>query len=365
LSVCEIGEQLIGLLHLLYSLVSGASAAVLLLSNGDIMGISGIMTPLLHPFKALTTAADHWKLVYLGSFLLTVHFTVILLGDEAGRDGRLETSDDIPVASTIAHVLGGFLVGFGTKLGNGCTTGHGICGVSRLSKRSIVSVLTFAATGMATATMLTSPKTPWAESTRFLRTDSLPTVSKALGIAVTAAGVGLALVRQTGDATNNTTNNSPYQRKAYAAAVSGALFAVGLAVCGMTKKSKVHGFLDVGALYRSEGTFDPTLITVLGSAIFVSGLGYQYLWRQEKCQPACGCGWSIPTNTAIDAPLILGAALFGIGWGLTGLCPGPAVFAAAAGVVDVVLAWCPAFLVGTYLGLKAKGCGCPPKAKTL
>lgn len=326
------------------------------------MGCSGILSSLLNPLKSATTASEHWRLVFLGSFVLTVFFTTSLLGDT--KDDRLENAPDvIPVASTIAMCLGGFLVGLGTRLGNGCTTGHGICGMSRLSKRSLVSVCTFTACSMATAAALASPKTPWADRTSFLRSDSLPAVSKVLSMAVTAAALLLAMLRQTKpeDAT------SMHQEKVFGASASGALFAVGLAVSGMVKKSKVHDFLDLCSLCRSQGTFDPTLISVLGSANVISWLSYQYVWRRKHCTPACGSCWSIPSNTNIDVPLVAGAVLFGIGWGLTGLCPGPALYAAAAGVVDVVLAWFPAFLVGSYVGNHAKHylLRSPNKVKTL
>lgn len=348
----------------------GAAASLLLISNGDIMGFSGILLCLFNPVRSATQPTEYWKLVYLGSFVLTVALAVTFLKD-VGHDQRLESSRVVPVASTLAHVLGGFFVGLGTRLGNGCTTGHGICGLSRFSKRSMVSVLTFMATSMATAAALASPQTPWAQSTSFLRTDALPQVSPTLATLVRAAGLGLLVLSQTPTANDGSIRHH-HLRKSLGAAASGAIFAVGLTFSGMTKKSKVHDFLDVCSFCRGQGTFDPTLISVLCSAIFTSWLGYRYVGRRRRntageCQPLCGSSWSIPTGTEIDAPLVLGAGLFGIGWGLTGLCPGPAMYAAAVGVVDVVWAWFPAFLIGSYAGIQLKNgvwkdCG---KAKTL
>jgi uncharacterized membrane protein YedE/YeeE len=83
-----------------------------------------------------------WKLVFLSTFLMLSN-TVI--GAYFTNDERLGNDPSIPVISVYGYLLGGAFVGFGTRLGNGCTTGHGLCGLARLSKRSIVVVLTFMA----------------------------------------------------------------------------------------------------------------------------------------------------------------------------------------------------------------------------
>ena len=107
------------------------------------------------------------------------------------------------------------------------------------------------------------------------------------------------------------------------------------------------------------------LVAVMGSAILASWLSYQYVagWstirKPENClnSPAAlpeGTPFCAPTNTQLDAQLLGGAAIFGMGWGLTGVCPGPAWYAAASGVVDVAFVWMPAFLVGSFIGQKIK-----------
>ena len=147
------------------------------------------------------------------------------------------------------------------------------------------------------------------------------------------------------------------------AAVSGTMFAAGLAISGMAKSSKVHDFLCISGL--GQETYDPTLMAVMGSGILASWLAYQFVqgWSmvapKKKCL-ACpialgeGGKFSVPTNTVIDTQLLLGTATFGLGWGLTGICPGPAVFAAASGNVYATLIWIPAFVVGSSLGNEAK-----------
>jgi uncharacterized membrane protein YedE/YeeE len=97
----------------------GASATGLLLLNGDIMGLSGIMNAAyVHPLATLKDPKQHWKIVFVSAFCLAVNFYVNHVED-ANRDPRMETADDVPIASHFAHLLGGFFVGLGTKIGNG------------------------------------------------------------------------------------------------------------------------------------------------------------------------------------------------------------------------------------------------------
>lgn len=116
----------------------GVSASLLLLFNGRVLGISGVLSGLLHP-KAGETS---WRVAFLvglfsGAILLFVLRPEVLPAPSA--DGTM-----------MRYVVAGFLVGFGTLLGNGCTSGHGVCGVSRLSVRSIVATLVFIFTAMVT-----------------------------------------------------------------------------------------------------------------------------------------------------------------------------------------------------------------------
>jgi uncharacterized membrane protein YedE/YeeE len=97
----------------------------------------------------------------------------------------------------------------------------------------------------------------------------------------------------------------------------GFVFGWGLMISGMTQPTKVLGFLDV------LGAWDPSLAVVMAAALVVSALGYAYMRRLGRPYLAGQAYWS--SNTVIDAPLIGGAALFGVGWGLVGLCPGPAL----------------------------------------
>ncbi|WP_233382671.1 YeeE/YedE family protein [Methylobacterium sp. C25] len=117
----------------------------------------------------------------------------------------------------------------------------------------------------------------------------------------------------------------------------GLMFGLGLALSGMLDPARVRGFLDVG------GAWDPSLVFVLGGAVTVSALGYQFVRRLSK--PALAESFEIPTNRRIDETLIGGSALFGVGWGLSGFCPGPAVAALSTGALPVAV-FVAAMLVG-------------------
>jgi len=108
--------------------------------------------------------------------------------------------------------------------------------------------------------------------------------------------------------------------RALASLFCGYIFGLGLLVSGMIKPSKVLGFLDILAV--ASGNWDPSLAVVMAAALAVTGAGYAFIRPRA---PLLAARFQWPAQTAIDAPLIGGAVLFGIGWGLIGLCPGPAI----------------------------------------
>jgi uncharacterized protein len=108
--------------------------------------------------------------------------------------------------------------------------------------------------------------------------------------------------------------------RSLASLVCGFIFGWGLFISGMIRPTKVLGFLDVLAI--PSGNWDPSLAIVMGAALVVSGAGYALL-RSRTPLLATQNQW--PTATAIDRPLVAGSILFGSGWGLVGLCPGPAI----------------------------------------
>ncbi|MBU2885582.1 YeeE/YedE family protein [Gilvimarinus agarilyticus] len=121
------------------------------------------------------------------------------------------------------------------------------------------------------------------------------------------------------------------------ALLCGSLFGAGLAISGMTDTAKVLGFLDL------FGAWDPTLMFVMGGAVAATVVGFPLVL---KCRsPVCEDRFMLPSNRQIDGKLLAGAALFGVGWGIYGYCPGPALSALV--YLDVqTFAFVAAMLVG-------------------
>lgn len=111
--------------------------------------------------------------------------------------------------------------------------------------------------------------------------------------------------------------------KNLAALLSGIVFGLGLAVSHMIEPAKVLAFLDV------TGQWDPSLLLVMLSAVVVSFIAYRLTSRRTR--PLLADKFFLPTKSELDRPLVVGAVIFGIGWGLAGYCPGPAVAALGLG----------------------------------
>ncbi|MEE1657835.1 YeeE/YedE family protein [Microvirga sp. CF3062] len=122
---------------LIGGLLIGVSAALLLVLNGRIAGISGILAGLLQPASGETG----WRMAFLAG-TLAAPFAYLAFG---GALPAVAIEASLPVV-----VVAGLIVGFGTRLGGGCTSGHGVCGVSRVSPRSVVATLVFLTTAIAT-----------------------------------------------------------------------------------------------------------------------------------------------------------------------------------------------------------------------
>ena len=119
--------------------------------------------------------------------------------------------------------------------------------------------------------------------------------------------------------------------------VAGVVFAVGLGVSGMTNPAKVIGFLDV------TGAWDPSLALVMGGAIGVHLLFAQ--WSKRAPRPLWADAFVVPKRADVDGRLIAGAALFGLGWGTAGYCPGPAIVS-LVGLTTGALTFCASMVAG-------------------
>jgi len=132
--------------------------------------------------------------------------------------------------------------------------------------------------------------------------------------------------------------------------ITGLVFAIGLGISGMTRPEKVLDFLDV------FGDWDPSLALVMGGAVLVYLLVFLFVYSKRE-RPVVGEAFLILNRRDIDRPLVLGAALFGAGWGTAGFCPGPALTSVVTGNAPVLI-FTAAMLAGmalhtTYKNLRA------------
>ena len=124
------------------------------------------------------------------------------------------------------------------------------------------------------------------------------------------------------------------------AGLAGLLFGAGLALSGMTDPAVVLGFLDLA------GSWNPALLFVMAGAVPVTFLGYRLAFGRGR--PWLAASFDLPRRRDVDRPLLLGAALFGTGWGLAGYCPGPAL-ASLPSLAPGTLAFLAAMLLGLWL----------------
>lgn len=109
----------------------------------------------------------------------------------------------------------------------------------------------------------------------------------------------------------------------------GMVFGLGIAISGMANPAKVLNFFDIA------GTWDPSLVFVMFSAMLTAMIGYRFVLAQQK--PLFEAKFNLPDTKLIDAPLVLGAGVFGIGWGIAGFCPGGAIPALGLGRIEPLI----------------------------
>ncbi|WWC58631.1 uncharacterized protein I303_101175 [Kwoniella dejecticola CBS 10117] len=221
--------------------------------------------------------------------------------------------------------LAGALVGFGSRLGSGCTSGHMLCGVSRLSPRSLIATITFFATAVLSAKLfplgpssnLSDPAIPAYAYT--LDQPSFAAIAVFIGL---IAGLKIAYAALSRYVLSTASfRSTPY-------VLSGLMFSIGLSMSGMSDPAKVLGFLRLFDLTQ----FDPSLALIMLSGVLLNGIHYARLKHTAKARFPWE-SWRVPTRKDVGSKLILGSAAFGVGWGLIGICPGPALVAFGESVI--------------------------------
>lgn len=136
-------------------------------------------------------------------------------------------------------------------------------------------------------------------------------------------------------------------QKLISSGLAGAVFGLGIAISGMANPAKVLNFFDVA------GTWDPSLIFVMGGALITTAIGYFAIFKVRQV-PLFDASFHLPINKTIDARLIAGSATFGVGWGIAGFCPGGAIPALGFGGFPVIT-FVGAMMIGIMLARSVDG----------
>ncbi|KAH3662433.1 hypothetical protein OGAPHI_005685 [Ogataea philodendri] len=308
-----------------------------LVTEGKIIGFSSCLYSVLSLQKTY-----NWFLI--AGLLVAAGFSKLFLG---------EFYVDQPELGLTTSIVSGLLVGFGTSKGCGCTSGHMLGGLSRLRWRSFVATCVFSASAIATATVLQRGqpcdgpcyKTVDAAAASFNK--SYPDLVRVLLCCVSSSVVLPVLALRIKNSTDKTLLTVVHALTYFNA---GFVFGLGLFVAGMVQPSKVLGFLSI----LTPEKFDPSLLmiplfTIVPNIIIWKLLAPQHPLDQKK--PFLSKDFSLNFSNETPKPFIFGNLLFGVGWGLAGICPGPGIMSTVLNPA-VGLPWVAAFFVG-YRAAKA------------
>lgn len=296
---------------------------------GRVLGISGILNGLF----TFGVVDQSWRVL----FTLGLIFSGIF-----GMNKPIDVGSDL-----FNIVLAGFMVGFGTFMANGCTSGHGLCGIARLSRRSLIAVSTFMVTAMVTRYIRMKESftliEPVIDNSVSLPIEYLlPTLVGLIGVAyVTSPSINSPQM------VNLTTN-------IYSFAI-GALFGTGLILSGMNDPLKVLNFLSLPTYFlnrpdNSFAVFDPSLMIVMGAGVIPNMILNPFI-EKSLDKPRLSETSRMPTLQLVTPKLVFGSMAFGIGWGLAGICPGPAIVSFSRvlhGEFEIAF-WLVAYFAGSKL----------------
>jgi len=305
----------------------GSSTAFFLVVTGRLLGLSGVCEGV----AMLEKENLHWKIALVGGLMIPVQICSVFLPEFLSQHGYN--------SSWLIFVVSGVVVGFGTRLSNGCTSGHGVCGMARLSIRSIVAVLVFLGTAIATSSILYRVAKITDQDENGQLDDPLQWVF-ILFVVLSITSVLVPLFIRT-----------QKWKEIVASVFAGFVFSFGLILAGMAQRAKVLNFLLLGS-----PNWDYSLVLVLGCAVVLCFVLFRIILKLEtpllnddkhsestpitegnflvpqasESVDSKSYKFQIPTNTTIDLSLVLGSAVFGVGWGMSGMCPGPALLLAVA-----------------------------------
>lgn len=337
------------------SVLIGLSIIFQLYFNGRISGMSGTIGTAAKFYKS---KAEEWinRMFYIFGLVLGGWVLYIVPYFKSQAFNPQIQVNNVLLQEWFIYPIAGILIGFGTAQGSGCTSGHMLCGVARLSLRSILATITFCGTALVWVKVFNTP----AMVSRFygLKPDPLSVSLPSLGTGI-SMGIALFIIlmiyigilisqlyifdsffdRTPEDKVEDSKNVN------ILGMFNAFTFALGLGFSGMTKPQKVLGFFDLGP------NWDPSLCCVIVFALLPALIIYQaFLLRNHKAgkEPLFTKKWFLPSSNQITFPLIFGSFLFGTGWGVLGICPGPNIVNLPTGAYEMILMFA-SVLVGIYM----------------
>jgi uncharacterized protein len=266
---------------------------------GNITGLSGILNIVL---SLKPISVYFFRLNFVVGLITAVDYLSSSYNEKVSADDNL---------SITGWMLGGLLIGLGARWSGGCTSGHGVCGLPRFSIPSFVAICIFMPTGIITATYLNSYPLFLASnalSPEFISYYKI--ISKAILKILQIGCIGSSIYY-------SLYNQDPFKKiEASINFILGGIFGSGLFLSGMCSRNKILAFLTLSA------NWDPSLLVVMFTAVFINLFTFQGTILYGKS--LIGASPAMPSRT-LGLGNFVGPMLFGLGWGITGLCPGPAL----------------------------------------
>lgn len=323
------------LLCFIAGILLGCIVASRMFIFGRVTGISGFLSGVVQLNKADSVGINTFVPSY--ERLLKLAFVGGLIGGGGIASRYLnpcfEDWSSLPIQRL---VIGGLFVGFGTTLGNGCTSGHGVCGISNLSLRSLVATCTFM--GVAIIVAISCNTTSYLPV--FNNTLSVDLSGEIIGVCILLCSLLVLFSWKIREYLQvNKGDEDPSKRLLWSRLLTfvlevafGIFFAIAMAISNMTKLSATISFLDLRY-------WNPALAFIMGGSIFVASIAFAGINKAFNAPMLDSRFFLISRRETkvVDLQLLSGATLFGVGWGLTGSCPGPALVNVGSGNIPPLI----------------------------
>lgn len=294
---------------------------------GKVTGISGILSDTI----TYNQVKDYDR------FKATMFIGGILCGGAIAKVYLPACFEDWSTLPVQRLVIAGVLVGFGTKTANGCTSGHGVCGISNFRLRSLAATMAFMLAGFVTAMAAdTSSFLP-----KFSNTLPQERAGAVVGVMIAVCIVIVIVSALFKDSSLVTNGYGNVIISGIFDCIFGITFALAMAVSNMSKLSATISFLDLRY-------WNPALAFIMGGAICINAPLQYLIANKGPSKPFLGVEFSCPKLKEVDIKLIGGSIIFGVGWGLCGACPGPAITNVTSGNIYPLI-YIASLVLGQYL----------------